>query len=69
MAILGAIIVSHPPLIILTVGRGREREVQATIDACRVVTIGALLIGPFHFLLQNLRRQALACRRVELREL
>ena len=35
MSILGAVIVPHPPLIIPTVGRGREREVQATIDACR----------------------------------
>lgn len=35
MSILGAIIVPHPPLIIPTVGRGREREVQATIDAYR----------------------------------
>jgi len=35
MSILGAIIVPHPPLIIPTVGRGREREIQATIDAYR----------------------------------
>ena len=35
MSILGAIIAPHPPLIIPTVGRGREREVQATIDAYR----------------------------------
>ena len=35
MSILGAIIVPHPPLIIPTVGRGREREVQVTIDAYR----------------------------------
>ena len=35
MSILGAVIVSHPPLIIPTVGRGREQEVQATIDAYR----------------------------------
>ena len=33
MSIIGAVIVPHPPLIIPTVGRGREREVQATIDA------------------------------------
>ena len=37
MSILSAIIVPHPPLIIPTVGRGREREVQATIDAYRTV--------------------------------
>ena len=35
MSISGAIIVPHPPLIVPTVGRGQEREVQATIDACR----------------------------------
>ena len=35
MSILGAIIVPHPPLIIPTVGCGREREVQTTIDAYR----------------------------------
>ena len=33
MSIVGAIIVPHPPVILPTVGRGREREVQATIDA------------------------------------
>lgn len=35
MPILGAVIVPHPPLIISTVGRGQEQEVQATIDAYR----------------------------------
>ena len=35
MPMIGAIIVPHPPLIVPTVGRGREREVQATIDAYR----------------------------------
>ena len=35
MPILGAVIAPHPPLIIPTVGRGREREVQATIDPNR----------------------------------
>lgn len=38
MAILGAIIVPHSPIIIPTVGRGRESEVQNTIDACRAAT-------------------------------
>ena len=33
MSILGAVIVPHPPLIIPTVGRGQEQEVQATSDA------------------------------------
>ena len=35
MSILGAVIVPHPPLIIPAVGRGREQEVQTTIDAYR----------------------------------
>ena len=35
MPIAGAIIVPHPPLIIPTVGRGQELDVQATIDAYR----------------------------------
>jgi len=35
MPIIGAIIVPHPPIIIPTVGRGREQEVQKTIDAYR----------------------------------
>ena len=35
MPITGAIIVPHPPLIVPTVGRGQEREVQTTIDAYR----------------------------------
>ncbi len=35
MPIIGAIIVPHPPIIIPTVGRGQEREVQSSIDAYR----------------------------------
>lgn len=35
MAILGAIIVPHPPLIVPEVGRGQEKGIQATIDAYR----------------------------------
>ncbi len=35
MPIVGSIIVPHPPIIIPTVGCGREREVQKTIDAYR----------------------------------
>ena len=38
MSIPGAVIVPHPPLIIPTVGGGREREVQTTIDAYRAAT-------------------------------
>lgn len=33
--IFGAIIVPHPPIIVPTVGRGQEGEVQSTIDAYR----------------------------------
>lgn len=33
MSILGAFAVPHPPLIIPQVGRGREKEIQKTIDA------------------------------------
>lgn len=33
MSMLGAVVVPHPPLILPTAGRGREREVQAAIDA------------------------------------
>lgn len=33
MAIVGAFVVPHPPLIIPAVGRGRERDIQDTVDA------------------------------------
>ncbi len=33
MAIVGAFAVPHPPLIIPAVGHGRERDIQATVDA------------------------------------
>lgn len=36
MPIPGAIIVPHPPVIVPAVGNGREREVQATLDAYRL---------------------------------
>ena len=35
MPILNAIMVPHPPLIIPQLGRGQEKKIQATIDACR----------------------------------
>ena len=35
MPFLGSIIVPHPPVILPTVGRGREKEIQSTIDAYR----------------------------------
>ena len=46
MSILGAVIVPHPPLIVPTVGRGREREVQATIDAYRAAAKRAAAWNP-----------------------
>ena len=33
MSVKGGIMVPHPPLIIPEVGRGREKEIQTTIDA------------------------------------
>ncbi len=35
MSIAGSIIVPHPPIIVSDVGRGREQELQKTIDAYR----------------------------------
>lgn len=35
MPIVGAIILPHPPVILPEVGKGREREIQTTSDACR----------------------------------
>ncbi len=37
MAIVGAFVMPHPPLIIPAVGRGKEKGIQATIDACEEV--------------------------------
>ncbi|MBR3159788.1 MAG: AmmeMemoRadiSam system protein A [Atopobiaceae bacterium] len=37
MAIVGAFAMPHPPLIIPAVGRGREHDIQATVDACEEV--------------------------------
>ena len=37
MAIVGAFVLPHPPLIIPAVGHGRERGIQATIDASEEV--------------------------------
>lgn len=38
MAILNAIMVPHPPLILPAVGRGEEKAIQATIDAYRAAS-------------------------------
>ncbi len=46
MPIVGSIIVPHPPLIIPTVGRGREQEVQTTIDAYRTAAKQVAVWGP-----------------------
>ena len=37
MALKAAYVLPHPPLIIPDVGRGEEKRIQATIDACREV--------------------------------
>ena len=37
MSILGAFIMPHPPVILPEVGRGREQDVQNTVNACREV--------------------------------
>lgn len=37
MAIVGAFVMPHPPLIIPAVGRGCEKGIQSTIDACEEV--------------------------------
>lgn len=38
MAVLNAIMVPHPPLIIPAVGRGEERAIQTTVDAYRAAS-------------------------------
>lgn len=35
MSMLGGCVFPHPPLIMPEVGRGEERRIQATVDACR----------------------------------
>ena len=35
MSVVIAVAVPHPPLIVPGVGHGREREIQATVDAYR----------------------------------
>ena len=35
MAIAAAYVVPHPPLILPEVGKGQERAIQSTIDACK----------------------------------
>lgn len=46
MAILGAFIVPHPPLIIPEVGKGEEKEIQKTIDSYHQVAKGISELKP-----------------------
>ena len=46
MAILGAIAVPHPPLIVPAVGRGDQRHIQATVDAYGRATRDLLALNP-----------------------
>lgn len=41
MSVLGAILVPHPPVILPQVGKGREHEIQATVDAYRAAALRA----------------------------
>ncbi|MBO7673895.1 MAG: AmmeMemoRadiSam system protein A [Atopobiaceae bacterium] len=46
MAIVGAFVMPHPPLIIPAVGKGREREIQSTVDACNEVARRIARLAP-----------------------
>ncbi len=46
MAILGAIAVPHPPLIMPEVGRGEERRIQKTIDAYHEASARIVRLAP-----------------------
>ena len=46
MPISGAVIVPHPPILIPSVGHGREREAQSTIDAYRAAAKQAAAWAP-----------------------
>ena len=46
MSIEAAFIVPHPPLIVPQIGRGRESEVQKTIDAYKQVADEVAAIEP-----------------------
>ena len=47
MAVAGAFIVPHPPLILPEIGRGEERKIQKTIDSYREIAKEAALISDF----------------------
>ena len=46
MPLVGAFMVPHPPLIVAEVGKGGEKEVQATIDAYRAVAAEIARLAP-----------------------
>ena len=46
MGIVFACAVPHPPLIVPAVGRGQEREIQATVDAYRAVAAELVAMQP-----------------------
>ena len=46
MAVAGAFIVPHPPLILPEIGRGEERKIQKTIDSYREIAKEAALLEP-----------------------
>ena len=46
MAIVGAFVMPHPPLIIPSVGRGREKGIQSTVDACEEVGRRVAALSP-----------------------
>ena len=46
MAVAGAFIVPHPPLILPEIGRGEERKIQKTIDSYREIAKEAALMEP-----------------------
>ena len=46
MSILNAVMVPHPPLILPEVGRGEEKKIQATTDACREAARFIFRAGP-----------------------
>lgn len=46
MAIVGAFVLPHPPLIIPEVGHGRERGIQRTVNACEEVARRIAALAP-----------------------
>jgi AmmeMemoRadiSam system protein A/AmmeMemoRadiSam system protein B len=46
MAILGAVVLPHPPLIVPQVGRGTQQQVQKTIDAYREAAARIVSLSP-----------------------